>query len=120
MFGESRSKPIIDGKILITKDNLLEVNDTIWQKLRNDEVNLEVLENLCEHDAYQALNSKVKVELKRKRWICRNCKKATSASKLTLCDCCLDWLHLRCVGLSSAPKKDMWYCPDCQESNQLS
>ncbi|XP_074596809.1 uncharacterized protein LOC141851903 [Brevipalpus obovatus] len=115
MFGEQKSKPIINGKVQISADDLNTINDLVWQKLRNEEVDLDILDTLFESDAFQALKKKVTVQLKRKRWICRNCKKVTSSGKSILCDCCLDWLHFRCVGLTSMPKKEMWMCPDCVE-----
>ena len=111
MFCELRSKAIIDGKIKITSDNLKEVPDFVWQKLRNDDVDLSILENLSEIDAFDSMKKKI-VSMKRKKWVSRNCKKVTSSSKSILCDGCLDWLHLRCVGLKSPQKSELWMCPD--------
>jgi len=111
MFCELRSKAIIDGKIKITSDNLKEVPDFVWQKLRNDDVDLSILENLSEIDAFDSMKKKI-VSMKRKKWVSRNCKKVTCSSKSILCDGCLDWLHLRCVGLKSPQKSELWMCPD--------
>ena len=117
MFGEQKSKPIIDGKILVAIENLDEITDIVWQRLRNDDVDLDILANLFESDAFDAFKKKISSQFRRKKWICRNCKTVTSKSRTVRCDGCLDWLHLRCVGLKSPPKSEMWMCPDCQEQN---
>ena len=42
----------------------------------------------------------------------RVCNKEFQDGTAIACDCCLDWFHLGCVGLKSAPKQE-WFCRFC-------
>lgn len=47
---------------------------------------------------------------------CPYCRELDDCDILIGCDSCYAWIHLSCVGLSSAPKGD-WNCPDCIAPN---
>ena len=55
--------------------------------------------------------------LRRKRecpvWICSLCCQDLHCQPSIICECCLEWYHFRCVGLSGQPKKKNWFCRSC-------
>jgi len=46
-------------------------------------------------------------------WKCYTCSRDLSLSASGFCESCLNWYHLNCVGLTSAPKKAVWFCRLC-------
>ena len=117
LFNESLSKPIINGLVRITSEDLEKFNETSWQKFRNI-VDRTLITNFFDELAWTEFDKRISEFNRKKRaWICRCCKKSLSQSKSILCDRCLDWIHLPCVGLSSVPRKKIWMCPDCADEN---
>ncbi|XP_065908034.1 uncharacterized protein [Dysidea avara] len=47
------------------------------------------------------------------KWNCYTCSRDLSLSTSVACESCLNWYHLNCVGLTSAPKKAVWFCRLC-------
>ena len=46
-------------------------------------------------------------------WICPGCNKPDDGSPMIGCDGCDGWYHWPCVGITSEPTNDEWYCPNC-------
>ena len=116
LFGEAGSKSIINGSAKISCDDLKKIDNLTWQKFRNEIVDRGILVCLFEDDAWIEFDGKIsEMNRKKKSWLCRNCKKSLNQSDSILCDRCMDWIHLICVGLSSVPRRKTWMCPDCSD-----
>jgi len=50
---------------------------------------------------------------KNPKWKRRTCHKDISLSSSIICGSCLEWYHLKCTGLTVAPKKVEWFCRLC-------
>lgn len=50
---------------------------------------------------------------KNPKWKCGVCCKDLSSSTSIVYECCLTWYHLKCIGLTVAPKRAMWFCRYC-------
>ena len=44
------------------------------------------------------------------KWKCGACHKDLSLFESIVCESCLVWNHLKCVGLTAAPKRAVWFC----------
>ena len=64
-------------------------------------------------DAWALVENVVSVIKERREWDCVTCCSSLSAFKSIVCESCLDWFHLKCVGLKTAPKKKNWFCRSC-------
>ena len=55
------------------------------------------------------------LERKRKHpvWICQHCQHDLHSDASVICELCLTWFHLRCVGLFKNPKRKNWFCRSC-------
>ena len=42
---------------------------------------------------------------KRQLWLCSSCSEELDTSDSIVCESCLEWYHLICVGLTKPPKK---------------
>ena len=62
-------------------------------------------------DAWQLILQVLEVKRSQDDWSCKVCMKDLHDNTVTIvCDCCLDWYHLACVGLRNAPKRREWFC----------
>ena len=43
------------------------------------------------------------------------CRLPDDGREMVGCDVCHEWFHLDCLGLTEAPKTDIWYCSQCQK-----
>ena len=50
---------------------------------------------------------------KNPKWKCGVCYKDLSSSTSIVCECYLTWYHLKCIGLTGAPKRAVWFCRYC-------
>ena len=46
-------------------------------------------------------------------WLCSSCSSPLDTSESIVCESCLDWFHLKCVGLKRPPKRKDWFCRGC-------
>ncbi|KAM7541031.1 hypothetical protein Aperf_G00000034576 [Anoplocephala perfoliata] len=51
-----------------------------------------------------------------KIWLCPLC--GTSGGDMVGCDSCDDWYHFQCLGLTSAPETEKWFCPVCVRAQE--
>jgi hypothetical protein len=59
---------------------------------------------------------------RRSSWNCLVCKIDVHLYASIVCDGCLEWNHLKCVGLKVPPKSTYWLCRQCyitKESNLI-
>jgi len=50
---------------------------------------------------------------------CRKCGGKEDSETIIMCDECNDGYHLKCLGLTSLPEEDEWYCPQCKNENNI-
>lgn len=48
-------------------------------------------------------------------FICKICYHDLHEHRSVVCDHCLSWYHMKCVGLKQEPKARYWYCRDCHD-----
>ena len=46
-------------------------------------------------------------------WICSVCQHDLHSEASLICELCLTWYHLKCVGLTKTPKTKNWFCHSC-------
>ena len=49
-------------------------------------------------------------------YVCKNCYHDLSEAQSVMCEHCLCWFHMKCVGLLKEPKAKYWYCWQCHAS----
>lgn len=52
-------------------------------------------------------------------WLCGHCNRDLHDDGSIVCDCCLQWYHLSCSGISRAPQKKTWFCAMCFHAASL-
>lgn len=64
-------------------------------------------------DAWQVILHSIEQKKEQNDWFCTICSHDLQDSTSILCDCCLCWFHLSCVGLRNVPKQKEWFCRFC-------
>ena len=52
----------------------------------------------------------------RRKWDCAAYSLLLSTSESVACESCLNWFHLKCVGLKKVPKKKNWFYITCYKT----
>jgi hypothetical protein len=68
-------------------------------------------------DAWKQVEGVIAVLQDKGVWSCVRCSGALETSESISCDCCLNWMHMKCVGLKSQPKKKYWICRTCHSED---
>ena len=81
-------------------------------KCTDDEVDIARVKRFFKPAGWMAVQ-KIVQDLTQEEWTCEVCADDISLGMSVGCDVCLSWLHLKCAGLSAAPKKKTWVCRAC-------
>ena len=97
---------VLQNEILECKQlggNLLEFSPN----LLDENVNWVSVQKYFTRAAWVQVTNKM-AKLKRDpKWKCGTCHEDLSSSPSVVCESCLVWHHLKCVGLTGAPKKTL-------------
>ena len=112
MLPDHLIKEVLQNEILECEElsgNLLEFSPN----LLDENVNWASVQKFFMKAAWIQVTDKM-AELERDpKWKCGACHKDLLVSPSVVCESCLEWYHLKCVGLTVAPKKSLWFCRLC-------
>ena len=112
----------IESKVLTNKQKVreedVEMVDFVNNAIIEDNVNLSIVKYLFTQEAWLCVEDikKTKAKLAQKNkllYFCSKCKGQMISSSV-ICESCLQWTHLRCVGKFS--KKKSWFCAECSRN----
>ena len=79
-------------------------------------VNIQKIRRYFDNDGWAAVEhvyEALKSFVKSTPVLCVLCKEDIDSLDSVVCDCCLLWVHLKCVGKKTPPKAKYWFCRDC-------
>ena len=106
-FGES-----LLGEKIGVKD-LPERANQLSPKLHDVNVELQRVKKYFESSAWDVLGAHIAEKEQFPKWLCSTCEEDLHEFESIQCDSCLNWHHLKCVCLKTAPKQKWWYCSRC-------
>lgn len=115
IVGEAEVTKVLSG-ILVEEESVEVRPDYLSKQLLDINVELELVHRYFTRDAWLALNSSLRILRADPTYFCDVCRLVVS-DDFIICDCCLEWLHMHCVGLRKPPKKKYWYCKSCATNN---
>ena len=80
----------------------------------DENVNIERIKKYFTKGAWDSLKMLMREKREEATWCCHICKMDISSFESVGCDRCLQWFHLKCVSLKSAPKQLYWFCKTCR------
>lgn len=98
----------------VSMDDIIQ-DSNMFNRLRNDAVDLKCVKPLVDKKCYNYLNEEVeRLNSNTKRWACAKCRKNLSLGYQIMCNVCLDWYHIQCVGVSETDAKSLvYFCKSC-------
>ena len=103
-------------------DNLIEEEsvearpDKLPDAVLDENVDVHLVRRFFSHDAWLLVTDVVKLKQARPVYICKYCFHDLGEAASIVCEHCLEWSHMKCVGLSQGPKTRHWYCRRCHDS----
>lgn len=86
----------------------------MFNRLRNDGIQLECIKKYVENDVYKYLRDEVE-RLKDRPWACSKCKRILRGYQL-MCNLCLDWFHITCLNINEEEASTLTYfCSSCSK-----
>ena len=104
---------------VLTDDYLIEETEVevrpekIPRKCLDENVCVAQIKKFFTFDAWSLVTEVVETMCRKGDWICKSCSSDLCDHDSIACDSCLDWHHLKCVGLSKPPKTKFWFCRSC-------
>jgi hypothetical protein len=82
-------------------------------KILDENININRIKKKFTIDEWKCLKYKISKTKETAEWNCLICKIDVHLYASIVCDGCLEWNHLNCVGLKAPPKSTYWLCRQC-------
>ena len=79
----------------------------------DENVNIFLIRKYFTNDAWLLVTDMLERKKEDPVWICRVCQHDLHSEASLICELCLTWYHLKCVGLTRSPKRKNWFCRSC-------
>ena len=99
--------------VLIEEEDVEVRPERIPMKCLDENVCISRVRKYFTNDAWELVENVMKTMTKNQVWLCSSCYMDLGNSESIVCEGCLDWFHLRCVGMKKPPKKKDWFCRGC-------
>ena len=102
----------------LIEEEMVEVRpELVTMKVLDSSVTLNQIKKYFTIDAWKQVEGVVAVLREKGEWSFVKCSAALETNKSTSCDCCLEWMHMKCVGLKDQPKSKYWICLTCHSED---
>ena len=102
-----------DSNVLILEDQIETRPEKVPDGIIDENVDIHLIRRFLTNDAWLVLKQLTEMKRSTGVYLCRVCFKDLHEMPSIICDHCLNWQHLHCVGLKCAPKTKHWYCRPC-------
>ena len=79
----------------------------------DENVDVNLIRKFFTQDAWLLVMDTLMQKQSKSVYVCKHCYHDLDEAPSVVCDHCLSWHHLSCVGLKQAPKSKNWYCRCC-------
>ena len=88
-------------------------------KILDENINLNRMKKKFTIDGWKYLKIKISKTKETAEWNCSVFKIDVHLYASIVCDGCLEWNHLKCVGLKDPPKSMYWLCRQCYKRRKV-
>ena len=103
------------GKYLIEEEDVETKPERVPTAVLDENVDVHLIRKFFSNDAWLVVVNVVEQKQKNPSFICKCCYHDLHEESSVVCEHCLSWYHIKCVGLKQEPKARYWYCCDCHE-----
>ena len=104
------------GKYLIEEQDVETRPDRVPDAILDENVDVHLIRRFFSNDAWLVVREVVKQKQENPDFMCKICYHDLHEQLSVVCDHCLSWYHMKCVGLKQEPKARYWYCRDCHDT----
>ena len=101
------------GKYLIDEEDVETRPERVPCAVLDENVDVHLIRKLFTNDAWLVVVNVLEQKQKNPNFICKCYYHDLHESSSVVCEHCLSWYHIKCVGLKQEPKARYWYCHDC-------
>ena len=105
-----------DTKKLIEVEDVEIRPENVPNAVIDDNVDIHLIRKYFSNDAWVQVMDVVKQKRNNPVYMCKCCAHDLHKFSSIICDHCLAWFHMHCVGLKQSPKSRYWFCRQCHES----
>lgn len=111
LTGTHNAAEAIKGKLL-DGGTVEQRPERVHSGIRDENVDVNLVRRFFSDDAWEAV--KMVIDAKNQEsWSCNECNSNLEDHDSVMCDYCLTWSHLPCVGMQKKPKTKLWKCRVC-------
>ena len=117
---------LVDAKVvdvvLKTPGKLVEEEDVevrpekLPDGILDENIDIHLIRRYFSNDAWLMVMDVIKQKQDNPVYVCKICSHDLHEQPSIVCDHCLQWFHVQCVGLKNIPKKKHWFCRECHLS----
>ncbi len=100
-------------KHLIEEEHVEVRPERLPDAVLDENVDVHLIRRFFTQDAWLLVMDVVQQKQRNPVFICKCCYHDLEESPSIVCDHCLSWHHMTCVGLKKGPKSKHWYCRSC-------
>ena len=101
---------------LVDEDDVEVRPEKLPDAIMDENVDIHLIRRFFSHDAWLTVLDVVKQKQDSRVCVCGVCSHDADQYPAILCDHCLSWYHMQCVGLKHGPKMKNWFCRKCHQS----
>ena len=115
----------VEGKVMVAalkQNSLVEEEDVesrpekLPDAVLDENVDIHLIRKFFTRDAWLLVTDVVKQKQENPTFTCKSCYHDLHEQSSVVCEHCLSWYHIKCVGLKQEPKARYWYCRECHDS----
>ena len=100
-------------KNLIEETSVEVLLEKLPDAVLDENVDINLVRHYFSNDAWILVQDVVTRKKRNPVYTCKTCQHDLNEFPAIVCDHCLSWYHMKCVGLKQNPKAKHWFCRDC-------
>ena len=97
----------------LSEDSMEQIPAAISTACLDENISIQKIRRYFDNDGWAAVEHVYEALKSAPEWLCELCKQDLYSMESVACDCCLEWVHLKCIGKRTRPKTKFWFCRDC-------
>jgi hypothetical protein len=106
---------ILQGQTLIEEENVEVCPEKLPDGVVDENVDVHLIRKYFTNDAWLLVMDVIQQKQRDPVFVCKCCFHDLHDEPSIVCDHCLLWYHIRCVGLKRGPKSKHWFCCTCHQ-----
>lgn len=111
---ESAVATALNGR-LINEEEIEVRPEKLPDAVLDENVDIHQIRKYFSNDAWLVVMDVVQQKHQNPVFVCKCCYHNLDEGPSIVCDHCLSWSHISCVGLTKGTKQKYWYCYSCRQ-----